>query len=211
MQMSIRGGLKPVLLTMVKKKVRLLMRGVAGTLHALGFTPNSVSVVGLLLSVASAFLYGFAQREELFVPIAAAALFLSGFLDVIDGLMAELFYESSSFGGVLDSLSDRYADALVICGIILGGLCDLSWGLAALVGSILVSYVRARAEAADVKMESVGLMERAERILVIVAASLLFLVNHASISYSIVLIAILTHLTVLQRMLYLLKTTSTGA
>jgi hypothetical protein len=54
-------------------------------------------------------------------------------------------------------------------------------------------------------------MERAERILVIVAASLLFLVNHASISYSIVLIAILTHLTVLQRMLYLLKTTSIGA
>lgn len=152
-----------------------------------------------------------AQREALFVPIAAAAFFLSGFFDVIDGLMAELFDESSSFGAVLDSLSDRYADALVICGIILGGLCDLSWGLAALVGSILVSYVRARAEAAKVKMESVGLMERAERILVIVAASLLFQVNRAAVSYSIALIAILTHLTVLQRMLYLQKATSAEA
>jgi len=196
---------------MVKKKVRSMMKGIAGAIHSMVFTPNSVSVVGLLLAVLSASLYCLAQRDELLVPIAAALFFLSGFLDVIDGLMAELFDESSSFGGVLDSLSDRYADALVICGIILGGLCDLSWGLTALVGSILVSYVRARAEAADVKMESVGLMERAERMLVIVAASLLFLVNHASISYSIVLIAVLTHLTVLQRMLYLLKTTSTGA
>ena len=75
------------------------------------------------------------------------------------------------FGGFFDSLLDRYADAFILCGIIFGGLTELHWGLAALIGSLLVSYARAKAEAAEVKMESVGLAERAERIVIIALAS----------------------------------------
>ncbi len=77
------------------------------------------------------------------------------------------------FGGFLDSLLDRYADAIILSGVIIGELCDPFIGLTAMMGSLLVSYARARAEAAGVKMEAVGIAERAERLIIIAAASFL--------------------------------------
>ena len=76
----------------------------------------------------------------------------SGLFDALDGAIARTYGEVTKFGGFFDSLLDRYADAVVLCGIMLGGLTELYWGLAALIGSLLVSYSRARAEAAGIKM-----------------------------------------------------------
>ena len=81
----------------------------------------------------------------------------------------------------------------------------MSWGLAALMGSLLVSYARARAEAAGVKMESVGLAERAERIVIIALASFISYVWLDALNWSILLLAILTNLTVVQRAIYFRK------
>ena len=67
-------------------------------------------------------------------------LLASGFCDTLDGVLARNFQQATVFGGFFDSLLDRYADAIVYSGIIIGGLCDVSWGLAALAGSMLVSY-----------------------------------------------------------------------
>jgi archaetidylinositol phosphate synthase len=108
------------------------------------------------------------------------------------------------FGGFLDSLLDRYADAAVYAGIIIGGLCDPVWGLAALAGSMLVSYSRARAEAAEIKMESVGVAERAERMIILAAASLATIfwpqiLNIGTLNIGIIVLAVLSNLTVLQR------------
>ena len=88
-------------------------------------------------------------------------MLISGLFDALDGAIARIYGEATKFGGFFDSVLDRYADAVVLSGIIVGGLTNLIWGLAALFGSLLVSYARARAEAAGVKMESVGLAERA--------------------------------------------------
>jgi len=95
----------------------------------------------------------------------------------------------------------------VYVGIIVGGLCDTLWGLIALTGSLLVSYCRARAEAAGIKMETIGLAERAERILVIAIATLIayFWQPTTVINASIILLAILTNLTVAQRSIYTYK------
>ncbi|MDH5634512.1 MAG: CDP-alcohol phosphatidyltransferase family protein, partial [Candidatus Bathyarchaeota archaeon] len=113
------------------------------------------------------------------------------------------------FGGFLDSMLDRYADALVLAGIILGFFITdpfgLFWGLLALIGSLLVSYSRARAEAAGVKMETIGLAERAERIIILVIASLVTLIWSDALWWSLVLLAVLTNLTVLQRAVYFRK------
>jgi archaetidylinositol phosphate synthase len=142
--------------------------------------------------------------------IAAVLLLLSGFCDALDGVLARLYQKTTTFGGFLDSLLDRYADAAVYVGIIVGGLCDALWGLVALTGSLLVSYSRARAEAAGIKMESIGLAERAERIIILAIASLVAFFWQPETEWiimnaSIILLAILSNLTVLQRSIYAYK------
>jgi len=189
------------------------MVGEARLAHSIGLTPNHVSVLGLLSALFSAYLYWSSQFEVALLTVAALFLLISGFLDALDGVLARLYGEVTVFGGFLDSLLDRYADAFVFLGIILGWLITnpnpvwMFWGLAALVGSLLVSYSRARAEAAGIKMESVGIAERAERIIILVVASLLSTVPGwaDALRWSMLLLAILTNLTVLQRVIYFKK------
>jgi len=184
------------------------MKGTATLAHDLGLTPNQVTIIGFLLSILSSFLYILSQFDHQLVQVAASVFLLSGFCDVLDGALATFCDEKTIFGGFLDSLLDRYSDSLVIFGIIVGKLCDLRWGLLALIGSILVSYARARAEVEKIKMASIGLAERTERILIICAASFFTFVNRSALAYGIILLAILTNLTVLQRLLHVYKITS---
>jgi len=156
------------------------------------------------LSAIAYWAYGTWQTQKLYILLATVLLLLSGFCDALDGVLARLYQETTAFGGFLDSLLDRYADAAVYAGIIVGGLCNPFWGLTALVGSLLVSYARARAEAGGIKTESVGLAERAERIIILAAASIaaVFWQPTTAMNVGIILIAILSNLTVFQRGLY---------
>jgi archaetidylinositol phosphate synthase len=170
--------------------------------HRLGLTPNTVSAIGLALSLFSAAAYALALRQPLLLLIATILLLASGFCDTLDGILARHYNQASVFGGFFDSLLDRYADAIVFGGVIIGGLCYPEWGLAALAGALLVSYSRARAEAAGIKMESVGLAERAERMLILAAASLIAVFWLPALNWGIILLAVLSNLTVLQRGLH---------
>ena len=85
-------------------------------------------------------------------------------------------------------------------------MCNQIWGLAALAGSILVSYTRARAEAAGIKMESVGFAERAERMLILAAVSIIAFWWLPALNYGIIVLAVISNLTVIQRALYVYKT-----
>jgi len=199
-----------MLLSRIKKKIQSSMGGIASVAHDLGLTPNSVTITGFLLSILSSLLYIFSRLDDLLVPIAASVLLLSGFCDALDGYLAMFYNEETVFGGFLDSLLDRYSDSFVICGIIVGRLCDLWWGLLALIGSILVSYVRARAEAENIKMASIGLAERAERVLIICGASYFTFIDRNALGYGMILLACLTNLTVLQRMLHVYRVTKTA-
>jgi len=173
--------------------------------HSIGLTPNLVSAIGIVFAALSALAYWKWQINTLFLILAPLLLLASGFCDALDGALARLYGQTTTFGGFLDSLLDRYADAIIFCGIILGGLCDPFWGLAALMGSLLVSYARARAEAAGVKMETVGIAERAERLVILTIVSFLTIAWREALSWSIVILAILTNLTVLQRVIYFHK------
>ena len=173
--------------------------------HNLGLTPNFVSILGIIFATFAAVAYSQWRFNNLLLILAPVLMLISGLFDALDGVIARVYGEATKFGGFFDSLHDRYADALVLCGIMLGGLTELSWGLAALMGSLLVSYSRARAEAAGVKMESVGLAERAERIVILALASFLGYVWLDALNWSILLLAILTNLTVVQRAIYFRK------
>ena len=206
------------MLTKLKKKIQQLLSTEAKVAHDLGLTPNMISVIGITLSFLAAVVYGLAGNQSvvilfgvgfslqsLMLLLAVALLLASGFSDTLDGVLARNYHQATSFGGFLDSLLDRYADAIVFSGIIIGGLCDVSWGLAALAGSMLVSYSRARAEAAGIKMESVGLAERAERMLILAAVTVAALFWLPSLRWGIILLAILSNFTVLQRGLHVYK------
>ena len=193
------------MLTKLKQRAQLWFTSEAKMLHNLGLTPNQVSILGIVLAVLSAITYWQWKLNSLLLILAPLLMLASGLLDALDGALARLYGEATNFGGFFDSLLDRYADAVILCGIILGGLTEVSWGLAALMGSLLVSYARARAEAAGVKMESVGLAERAERLVLLALASFLSFVWLDALSWGILVLAILTNLTVVQRAIYFRK------
>jgi len=193
------------MLTKLKKKVQNMLTSEAKAAHKIGLTPNAVSLIGLTLAIFSAAAYAITQNQPLWILLATILLLASGFCDALDGILARNYQQESVFGGFFDSLLDRYADAAVYAGVIIGGLCDPSWGLAALAGSMLVSYSRARAEAAEINMESVGVAERAERILILAAASVAAIFWLPALNIGIVLLAVLSNLTVLQRGLYVYK------
>lgn len=179
------------------------MAKAATPVHMVGLTPNHMSALGIFFALLAGGTYGHQQSLPFNSAIVAAFFMLiSGFFDALDGALARRFGKATAFGGFLDSLLDRYADTVVFLGLMLGGLVDLGWALLALTGSLLVSYSRARAEAAGVKMETVGLAERAERIIILVTASFLTIVWKDALRWSMVILASLTNLTVLQRALY---------
>jgi archaetidylinositol phosphate synthase len=192
------------LLTKLKKKVQDMLTLEAKVAHKIGLTPNIVSLIGLALAFFSAAAYAIAQNQPIWLLLAVILLLASGFCDTLDGVLARIYQQQSVFGGFLDSLLDRYADAVVYAGVIIGGLCDPLWGLAALAGSLLVSYSRARAEAAGIKMESIGVAERAERMIILAAASIVAIfwpsiLNIGTLNIGIILLAVLSNFTVLQR------------
>jgi archaetidylinositol phosphate synthase len=195
------------MLTRLKEKLQQILTTEARAAHRIGLTPNMTSIIGIVLAFLSALAYAEWQNRPSYLLFATILLLLSGFCDALDGILARLYQQTTVFGGFLDSLLDRYADAIIYAGIIIGGLCDPLWGLIALTGSLLVSYSRARAEAAGIKMESVGLAERAERMIILIIASLvaLFWQPETAIGIGIILLAILSNLTVLQRALYAYK------
>jgi len=192
-------------LTKLKQRAQSWLTSEATMLHNLGLTPNHVSILGIGLAFLSALTYWQWELHSLLLILAPLLMLASGLLDALDGAMARLYGEATNFGGFFDSLLDRYADAVILCGIILGGLTNVTWGLAALMGSLLVSYARARAEAAGVKMESVGLAERAERIVLLALASFFSYVWLDALNWGVLLLAVLTNLTVVQRAIYFRK------
>jgi len=178
-----------------------LLRPVAEAIARTGISPNTLTFIGLAVGLVAAIF--FARGEQ---QLAGLTLLVAGFFDVIDGAVARVLRRETAFGGVLDSVVDRYVDFLIFAGIIyaflsfrlgeVGIIPGWAWGALAIAGSFMVSYIRARAEAAGSDKLDVGIAERAERLLVLAVGAL---VGYAQ--YSVVIIVVLTHLTVLQRLL----------
>lgn len=193
----ISGWLKEKFEGWVAPRVRILASA--------GMTPNALTLLGIATSFAASFCYLNWRISDVLLPTAAALVLVSGFLDALDGVLARAVGGASTFGGFLDSVADRYSDAVVLAAIVVAGLCDPVWGLAAVVGSIIVSYARARAEAAGVGMASVGFAERAERMLILAAATFAAYFRLDILQWGVLLLAVLSHLTVLQRVVHFFR------
>lgn len=190
------------MLTRIRAKVQSVVANQARLIGKIGLTPNMISIIGLALAFFSALVYAHG-RDNLI--LAAFLLISSGYCDLMDGAVARIYGMATAFGGFLDSMLDRYADVMIYFGLIISGLCSVVWGLTALAGSLLVSYSRARAEAAGVKMETIGIAERPERMLLIVIASLVEVFVKGAIEVAMIILALATSLTILQRSLHAYK------
>jgi phosphatidylglycerophosphate synthase len=201
------------MLTKLKQKVQQILSSEAKAAHRIGLTPNIVTVIGFLLAFFAAVSYALTtQNQPWWLLVAVALLMASGFCDTLDGILARTYQQASPFGGFLDSLLDRYADAFVFAGIIISGAgiivnstFTLIAGLSALASSFVVSYSRARAEAAGIKMESIGVAERPERILILAATSIIAFFYLPALNMGVVIISVLATITVLQRAWHVYK------
>ena len=170
-------------------------------------TPNMLTLFGLVLNGVVAWLLA----TENLVAGGLMVIF-AGLFDMLDGALAKITNRVSDFGAFLDSVVDRYSEAIVLFGLLLyyyyrpnsQGLVEIILIYVILVGSMMISYARARAEALKIKNE-VGIMARPERI-IILAIGLLF--------YPVLLIpalwilAVGTQITAIQRIIYVWQVTS---
>jgi len=148
----------------------------------LGITPNFITITGLVLNFLAAIIFivgaEFGDRSDhSYVGWAGAVILFAGLFDMIDGRLARLGNMASSYGALFDSVIDRYSEMIMFLGItyyLISHDYFLSslFAFIAMIGSIMVSYTRARAEGLGVNC-SVGLMQRPERILIIGISALL--------------------------------------
>jgi archaetidylinositol phosphate synthase len=189
----------------LKKQFEGIVAGAVKPLADAGVTPNSVTVAGLLVSVAAAWCFYSWRSNSIYLPLAGALILVSGLFDAIDGVIARTAGKESKFGGFLDSVTDRYSDAFTLMGVTLGGLCDPAVGVVTIIGSMMVSYARARSEGLGVAMSAVGLAERAERMLLLAALTFASLVWLDALRWGMLVLCALTHLTVIQRVMHFKK------
>ena len=170
-------------------------------------TPNAITWFAFLLAIGAGALI---ITDHLFA--AGFAVLFSGFLDILDGALARHAGQTTPFGAVLDSTLDRLSEAVVLLGILILYAREQSVaGILAvgvvLLGSLLVSYIRARAEALGLECQ-VGLFTRPERVVVLVLGLLLSQIDNALI-IALAIIAVFSFLTVGQRLLYVWRQTKT--
>lgn len=183
---------------------RLASRSIGG-LARTRITPTMLTASGVLLCAAAAVLVYFEYRNEWLFFWAGAIVFVIGSaLDILDGALARAGGKTSPFGAFIDSTTDRVGEAFVLGAIALalardGNETALAFTFAALAGSFLVSYTRAKAEALGLRGD-VGIGSRAERV-VVIAAGLVF-APWGGLQWAIYLLAATAWVTVLQRVLH---------
>jgi len=185
--------------------VRRLAATAMGRLGRTRVTPNMLTVAGIALSIAGAVVVYFEYAGWGFFWLGAALFVLGAILDILDGALARSRGIASEFGAFVDSTVDRVGEAFMLGAIALVLMRDgYEWGVAlafaALAGSFLVSYARARAEALGLKGD-VGFGSRAERVVVITTGLVLAPIHELVLPVTMAILAVTACVTVLQRVL----------
>ena len=183
------------------KYIRIIAKYPGSILAKTKITPNQVTIAGLSANCVVAY---FISRGNLSFFAMGILIWIAGFFDALDGSVARHTGRVTKFGSFFDSVLDRYSDSVIYLGILvyflrLGNANYVILVAVAMIGSLGVSYVRAKAESLDLKCE-VGPMPRTARIVILGAAFCI-----GQVFWGLFIVAALTHLTVLQRILYVRK------
>ena len=194
------------MLTKLRSTISSTATKVARGLRKIGFTPNTLTALGLIFSILSGYLY---YKGEFI--LGGLILLLIGACDILDGALAREMDIATPIGGVFDSTIDRYSDMIIFFGIFLHFyendteilyIVPKYWLILTIMGTVMVSYVRARIEATGkIQKFEVGLMERADRYLLLAIGSAVDLATSEALPFTFFLLAGRTNLTVLQRLI----------
>lgn len=135
-------------------------------------SPNVLSYIGFFCStLAGIFLgFGFISKGIFLAWIPPFFIFFAGAFDIFDGAVARRMNRDNPSGAFLDSNLDRLSDAIIILGLVYANLLDFIIGYILLFLTLMISYTRARAETVGIEMKGIGIMGRAERIIIIIIA-----------------------------------------
>ena len=183
---NLRDTLKPAL--------EKMGRGFAST----GLSPNFWTAVGLGFAILSAIVYG--MGIEFGLIIGGILLLVSGFFDMVDGQVARVTGKTSKKGSYIDSMFDKIAEVAIFFGILVGGYAEPYLVFLAITLSLLVSYARAKSDIINVKLQGIGIGERAERLLVIAIIGII-----GFMEYAVMIVVIIAGITLIQRMIVTTK------
>ena len=160
----------------LQKMIYVVINPLVKGLIKIGFTPNTVTITGLVLNIGVAIIFIIGAEEGnrgdlSYVGWAGALILFAGLFDMLDGQVARLGNMSSTFGALFDSVLDRYSELVMFLGIcyyLIGHHYFLSslFAFIALIGSMMVSYTRARSEGLGIENKG-GVMQRPERVVLI--------------------------------------------
>ena len=173
---------------------------IVGILSKSGITPNALTFINLALNIGAAFIIATGH----FI-IGGVLVLVAGLFDLLDGALARFIKQSTRFGAILDSVADRISEAAIFCGLLVWYIPQQATSLeivlifVVLIGSFLVSYIRARAEGLGWQCQ-VGLFTRAERVIVLAIG---LLINQIFVALCILVVFVF--ITVVQRLVYLWK------
>jgi CDP-diacylglycerol--glycerol-3-phosphate 3-phosphatidyltransferase len=160
----------------LQQRARRIAEYVVRPLAALGVTPNMATLIGLFLNAIAAAILASGQLR-----LGALALLIAGLFDMVDGALARITNKKTTFGAFFDSTIDRYSEGLTLLGVIVFSLrqppsqihiWEVALAYVAALGSVMVSYTRARAEGLGLSLKS-GLMARPERVVLLAGGLLL--------------------------------------
>ncbi len=184
---------------MISQKIgqgaQIILKSIIRILTLLHITPNHLTFLGFIMSIVTAWLFA----RGLFTT-AGVMLIVTGLFDMVDGMVARQTHCATPFGAFFDSVMDRYSDLIVYIGLLIyyGQQDRMSYVVLVgivMMGSVLTSYTRARAESLIDKCK-VGFLERPERIVLLIIGSFYFM------DPVLWVIAVLSNWTVIHRILY---------
>jgi phosphatidylglycerophosphate synthase len=176
-----------------------------------GATPNMISLLSMIFALAAGALYYLSASEVSLLYLAALMVLLNAVFDAVDGALARRTGQAEPKGDFLDHVIDRYADMAILVGIVLAGYVSEAWGIFAVMGVLLTSYLGTQAQALRLGRLYGGIMGRADRLTLILAATI---ANAASpgdlaglsiLGWAVVLITVASHVTALQRIVLIWK------
>jgi len=197
------------LLNRFREKITPITTRIGNNFGSLGLSPTFWSMIGFAFAILSSIFFGltnFLNQQGLEFPwqvIASIMLLISGFFDIVDGSVARVMKKTTTRGAFLDSNLDKVSEAIIFIAIAIGGLSNPILAMIALSTSILVSYLRARAESLGIELKGVGVGERAERLLILAICGLIPI--SGSIQWGIIIIILISAFSFIQRSMYVLK------
>ncbi len=178
---------------------------VIGILSKSGIKPDALTFTGLAINIGAA--YVIATGHFL---LGGILILVAGLFDLLDGALARFAEKTTKFGAILDSTVDRISEAAIFCGLLVwympGGL-EILLIFAVLIGSFLVSYIRARAEGLGLECK-VGLFTRAERVIVLAIGLLVGQFVDLAVVIALWILVVFVYITVVQRLVYLRRVRS---